>query len=196
MCCMWVTFLLHFFLSWMSSLSYLLFKFYSDFHTFFSHEFPITCPYHLSLPLLMTFGIGSSSTSFLNYSLVVYPLPCLWGESDHPAFSPPARGMWQCVVCSGVEICCVFCLYCEAWNGRCLCMGSVSVLLFRCCMFVSCVHPVAVLNAAFCMTCSLLMLVEDGRGILQSRSHNCLVDNHECLLLFTPCCCSEWFDDL
>ena len=28
-------------------------------------------------------------------------------------------------------------------------------------MFVSCVHPVAVLNAAFCMTCSFLMLVED-----------------------------------
>ena len=31
-------------------------------------------------------------------------------------------------------------------------------------MFVSCVYPVAVLNAAFCMTCSLLMLVEDARG--------------------------------
>ena len=31
-------------------------------------------------------------------------------------------------------------------------------------MFVSCVHPVAVLNAAFCMTCSLLTLVEDARG--------------------------------
>ena len=30
----------------------------------------------------------------------------------------------------------------------------------RCCIFISCVHPVAVLNAAFCMTCSLLMLVE------------------------------------
>ena len=28
----------------------------------------------------------------------------------------------------------------------------------------ACVHPVAVLNAAFCMTCSLLMLVEDARG--------------------------------
>ena len=27
-----------------------------------------------------------------------------------------------------------------------------------------CVHPVAVLNAAFCMTCSLLMLVEDAIG--------------------------------
>ena len=43
----------------------------------------------------------------------------------------------------------------------CSCMGSVSVSSCKCCMFVSCVHPVAVLNAAFCMTCSLLMLVED-----------------------------------
>ena len=33
-------------------------------------------------------------------------------------------------------------------------------------MFVSCVHPVAVLNAAFCMACSLLMLVEDTIGCL------------------------------
>ena len=32
------------------------------------------------------------------------------------------------------------------------------------CTFVSCVHPVAVLNAAFCMTCRLLLLVEDARG--------------------------------
>ena len=31
-------------------------------------------------------------------------------------------------------------------------------------MFVSCVHPVAVLNAEFCTTRSLLMLVEDVRG--------------------------------
>ena len=43
-------------------------------------------------------------------------------------------------------------------------MGSVSGSSCRCCMFVSCVHPVAVLNAAFCMTYSLLMLVEDARG--------------------------------
>ena len=33
-----------------------------------------------------------------------------------------------------------------------------------CLSLVSCVHPVAVLNAAFCMTYSLLMLVEDERG--------------------------------
>ena len=31
-------------------------------------------------------------------------------------------------------------------------------------MFVSCVHPVAVLSAAFCMTCSLLMLADDAIG--------------------------------
>ena len=43
-------------------------------------------------------------------------------------------------------------------------MGSVSASSCRCCMFVSCVHPVVVLNDAFCMTCNLLMLVEDARG--------------------------------
>ena len=81
-------------------------------------------------------------------------------------------------------------------------MGSVSVSSCRCCMFVSGVHPVAVLNAAFCMTCSLLMLVEDAigdhteGGILQNRSHNCFIGCHECLLLFTPSCCSECFYDL
>ena len=32
-----------------------------------------------------------------------------------------------------------------------------------------------------------------GRGILQSRSHDCLIGNHECLLLFTPSCCCECF---
>ena len=43
-------------------------------------------------------------------------------------------------------------------------MGSVSVSPCRCCMFVSCVHPVAVLHAAFYMACSLLMLVADAIG--------------------------------
>ena len=43
-------------------------------------------------------------------------------------------------------------------------MGSMSVSSCRCCMFMSCVCPAAVLNAAFCMTCSLLMPVEDERG--------------------------------
>ena len=72
-------------------------------------------------------------------------------------------------------------------------MGGVSVSSCRCCMFVSCVHPVAVLNAAFCMTCNRRPY---RRGILQSRSHNCFIGSHECLLLFTPSCCSECFYDL
>ena len=57
-----------------------------------------------------------------------------------------------------------FCLYCDAWSCRCSYMGSMSVSSCICCMFVSSVNPVAVLNAAFCMTCSLLILVEDARG--------------------------------
>ena len=72
-------------------------------------------------------------------------------------------------------------------------MRSMSVSSCRYCMFVSCVHPVAVLNAAFCMTSCLLMLGEDARGdhmelrgILQSRSNDYLIGSHDCLLLFTP----------
>ena len=42
-------------------------------------------------------------------------------------------------------------------------MGSMGVSSCICCMFVSCVLSMSVLNAAFCMTCSLLMLVEDAR---------------------------------
>ena len=72
-------------------------------------------------------------------------------------------------------------------------MGSVSVSSCRCCMFVSCVHPVTVVNAAYCITYCLLMLVKDARGILQSRSHDCVVGDHECLLLLIPSCCGECF---
>ena len=32
-----------------------------------------------------------------------------------------------------------------------------------------------------------------GRGIFQSRSHDCLVNSHECLVLFTSSCYSECF---
>ena len=70
-------------------------------------------------------------------------------------------GVCLCRPCDG---CCVICLYCETWSCRCSCIRSVSVTSCRCCMFVSCVHPVAVLNATFCMTCILLMLVDDARG--------------------------------
>ena len=74
-------------------------------------------------------------------------------------------GIMKYVVCfcRGCNGCCIFRVYCDAWSCGCLCMGSMSVFSCRC-MFVSCVHLVAVLNAAFCMTCSLLMLGEDARS--------------------------------
>ena len=75
-------------------------------------------------------------------------------------------------LCNGCDGCCVFCLYCDAWSCRCSCMGSMSVSSCRCCMFVSCVHPVAVLNAAFYMTCSLLMLFEDARGDHMEKAYS------------------------
>ena len=46
-----------------------------------------------------------------------------------------------------------------------VCMGSVSVLSCICCKFVSCVHPVAVLDAEFCMT---LQFANAGRGFKRS----------------------------
>ena len=54
-------------------------------------------------------------------------------------------GVLKYVVC--------LCSGCDVMYGKC-------VASCRCCM--SCVHPVAVVNAAFCMTFRLLMLVEDG----------------------------------
>ena len=44
-------------------------------------------------------------------------------------------------------------------------------------MFVSCVHHVAVLNAAFCMPCSLLMLAGDARGDHMEKAYSraCLI---------------------
>ena len=65
-------------------------------------------------------------------------------------------------VCDG---CCVFCLNCEAWSCTCSCMESVSVSSCKllCLCRVCTVQPVTVANAAFCMTCSLLTLVEDTR---------------------------------
>ena len=69
-------------------------------------------------------------------------------------------------------------------------MGSVSVSVCRCCMFVYCVHPVAGLNAAFCMTCSLTILVENARGNHMEEAYS---RAGIMTALFTPSCCGEWF---
>ena len=38
-------------------------------------------------------------------------------------------------------------------------MGSVCVLSCICCVFVSVVHPAAILSALFCVICSLILVV-------------------------------------
>ena len=91
---LFIPFSLHFFLSWTSSLSisnsvisastlsnHVLLGLSTGhlsstlnsihFFTQASSRFLITCPYHLSLPSLMTVVIGSTPTSHLNYSFVL-----------------------------------------------------------------------------------------------------------------------------
>ena len=43
-------------------------------------------------------------------------------------------------------------------------MGSVCVSSCRCCVFVSVVHPVAILSAVFCVICRLLMFASYAIG--------------------------------
>ena len=64
-------------------------------------------------------------------------------------------------------------------------MGSASISSCSCCMFVSCVHHVAVLIAAFRMACGLLILIEDTRSDHMEESYSMRSQNHECLLHVT-----------
>ena len=51
-------------------------------------------------------------------------------------------------LCKGCDGYCVFCLYCDAWSCRCLCMGTMSVSSCRCCMFVCILWQFSVLHSA------------------------------------------------
>ena len=80
----------------------------------------------------------------------------------------------------------------------CSCMGSVSVF-FHADVWVLC----ASCGSPLCCVLHALQIVNAGRGckrrlydhrdIHQSLSHDCIVGNHECLLLFTTSCCGECF---
>ena len=60
--------------------------------------------------------------------------------------------------------CCDFCLICDACSWRCSLIGRVCVSSCRCCVFMSVVHPVAILSSVFCVNYSLLMCVSDASG--------------------------------
>ena len=80
--------------------------------------------------------------------------------------------------------------------GECKCF--VMQMLYVCVLCASC-------SSSQCCVLHDLQFVNAGRGcnrrpyrrgILQSRSDNCFIGSYECLLLFTPSCCSECFYDL
>ena len=80
--------------------------------------------------------------------------------------------------------------------GKCECF--VMQVLYVCVLCASC-------GSSQCCVLHDLQFVNAGRGcnrrpyrrgILQSRSHNCFIGSHECLLLFTPSCCSECYVDV
>ena len=73
-------------------------------------------------------------------------------------------------------------------------MGRVCVSSCRCCVFVSVVHPVAILSAVFCVICSLLMFVSDASGdhMVETYSSMGLVMALYVAMIvffcFLPCC--------
>ena len=56
---------------------------------------------------------------------------------------------WIVSLCSGCVGCCAICLIWDACSCKCWCIGSTLVSSCRCCVLVSCVHPVAILRAVF-----------------------------------------------
>ena len=62
-------------------------------------------------------------------------------------------------------------------------------------MFVSVVHPVAILSAVFCVICSLLMFVSDASSDHMVKTYSSMgfvmygfVCCDDLFLLFPPCC--------
>ena len=95
-------------------------------------------------------------------------------------------GLSVCVV--GVCGCCAFCLICDACSCKCWCIGSTFVSSCRCCVLVSCVHPVAILRAVFCTICSLSMFVSDALGdhMVEAYSSTGLVMASMVSFVFAP----------
>ena len=70
-----------------------------------------------------------------------------------------------------------------------VCLCHVSIPCASCCSSQCCIlHDLQFVNVG--RGCKRRLY---GTGILQSRSHDRLIGNHKCLLLFTPSCCCECF---
>ena len=71
---------------------------------------------------------------------------------------------WTVSLCSGRVGRCALRPTRDACSCKRWCTGSTFVSSCRCCVLVSCVHPVAILRAVFCTICSLSMFVSDALG--------------------------------
>ena len=106
------------------------------------------------------------------------------------------RCMYMTHVC--FYVCCSDCVG-VCWNVFCVAAVvknsgflSLGVLKYVVCLCRGCDGC-----CVFCLYCEAWSCRRPyGRGIHLSRSHDCLIDIHECHLLFTPSCCSECFYDL
>ena len=153
----------------------------------------------ISSELLMCGG-GVQSILLLPLVGVCGNVCCLAAVVNDSGFFSLGVLKYVVCLCKGCDGCCVFCLYCDAWSCKCSCMGSMSVssciyMLYVCVLCASC-------GSSQCCVLHDLQFVNAGRGckrrpygggILQGRSHDCLIGSHECLLLFSPSCCCECF---
>ena len=82
----------------------------------------------------------------------------MWGRVDvssvvvvveNGLFAVSGAGGSVVKLCRGCCVFCAFCLSCDACSLRCWLRGRVFVSSWRCCVFVSRVHPVAVRSAVF-----------------------------------------------
>ena len=102
---------------------------------------------------MYVFGASCFYASCSDYVGVCGDVYCVAAVVKDSWFLSLGVAKYVVCLCKGCDGCCVsVCIVKRrAWSCRCTCIGSVSVSSCRCCMFVSCVHPVAVLYAAFCI---------------------------------------------
>ena len=100
--------------------------------------------FHVCLNFGVVYGVGVC----INVCGVVCAVVCLFLTSG-------CCLLW----CSGWVGCCDLCLICDACSCKCSLMSRVCVSSCRCWVFVSVVHPFAILSAVFCVICSWLMFV-------------------------------------
>ena len=127
-------------------------------------------------------------------------------------------GLWECLLCSG-RFKRLWVLVLECWSTLYVCVRGVMDVVFSVCIMTrgavgarvwevwvfrhaGVVYLCPSCGSSQCCVLHALQFVNAGRGctrpsygkgILQNRSHDCLIGSHGCLLLFAALCCYECF---